>query len=83
MRTEARGDALDDQAHRLGEPTARRTRGLDRRRWRHQVTGPASSPSRGGPSAASVKSARAFQIIQPFASLSAAACISAATWSAL
>src|ERR671918_353003 len=42
-----------------------------------------ASPSRGAPSADSVKIARAFQIIQPCASLSAAACISARTCEAV
>ena len=47
------------------------------------VIGPASSPARGGASAASVKMARAFQIIQPEAPLSAAAAISAFTCAAV
>lgn len=48
-----------------------------------EVIGAESSPSLGGPSADSVKIARAFQIIQPLASLSSAACISVRTWSAV
>jgi hypothetical protein len=48
-----------------------------------EMIGPASSPSRGGPSAASLKMARAFQIIQPFASFAAAAANSASTCATL
>ena len=73
------GHALHDEAHPGRGATALGTGSAAAA----AVTGPASSPSRGGPSAASVKVARAFQIIQPFAPLSAAAAISASTWSAV
>jgi hypothetical protein len=47
------------------------------------VIGADASPGRGAPSAASVKRARAFQIIQPTAPLSRSAFISASIWAAV
>jgi hypothetical protein len=71
------GDPLNDEPHPGDADGAADGAGAI------EVVGPASSPSRGGASAASVKVARAFQIIQPPASRSAAAVICARTCSAV